>query len=79
MQGGPPIPWFVAEAIHKHLYRHSQPLELMAQRGGFGWGEVEWMWSDRPPRSEPGPRSHTTSEQRAACNAQIHAALEQLR
>lgn len=43
MQNGPAIPWSVAEKIYK-LYNamHSgQSLERLAERGGFGWAEVE--------------------------------------
>lgn len=59
MQDGPPIPWFIAEAIWAQLYRHSQPLEQVAARGGFGWSEVAFMW---------GPKWGTTREQRAECH-----------
>ena len=46
MQDGPPIPWYVAEAIYKHLHPHGhQSLERVAQRGGYGWGEVAYMWT----------------------------------
>ena len=43
MQGGPPIPWYLAEAIHK-LYRECfgdiQSLERINERGGFGYDEI---------------------------------------
>jgi hypothetical protein len=69
MLDGPPIPWFVAEAIWTHLYRHGQPLETVARRGGFGWDEVASMW---------GPGHRTTKEQRQACRDRIEEALSQL-
>ncbi len=44
MQGGPEIDWDTAEQIYTEyacLYGHDQSLETLAQRGGFGWAEVE--------------------------------------
>lgn len=72
MQDGPPIPWYVAEAIHRHLYRERQPLERVAERGGFGWTEVAYMWDSR--RRVSGPDWGTTDTQRAACRAEIKGA-----
>lgn len=73
MQDGPPIPWFIAEAIYTHLYRLSgQTLERLGERGGFGWAEVEYMWSERSP--EWG----TTAAQRQACREQVNRGLEAL-
>lgn len=47
MQDGPPIPWFVAQAIYDNLYRYGgQTLERVAERGGFGWDEVSAMSKD---------------------------------
>lgn len=66
MMGGPPIPWFMAAAIYRHLYRDSQPLDQIARRGGFGWKEVEHMW---------GPKHKTTTEQCAACSNEVYTAL----
>ena len=43
MQRGPAIPWSVAEKIYA-LYSAmftGQSLERLAERGGFGWAEVE--------------------------------------
>jgi len=72
MQDGPPIPWFIAEAIYTHLYRSTgQTLERLAQRGGFGWAEVAYMWTGRV-RSEDAPRHpYATNENRAAARADI--------
>jgi hypothetical protein len=41
---GPTIDWQAAEEIYKmysKLYGTSQSLEMLADRGGFGWSEVE--------------------------------------
>ena len=65
MQDGPPIPWYLAEAIWTHLYRHSQPLDVIARRGGFTWSEVAYMWGS--------PDWRTTREQRQRCREQILA------
>lgn len=67
MMAGPPIPWFMAQAIHEHLYHNSQALEQIAERGGFGWDEVAYMWS---------PKHRTTPKQRAECSRAIHDALQ---
>ena len=67
MQDGPPIPWGVAKAIYEHLYRYNgQSLERLAQRGGFGWAEVQTLWRDR---------RRTHAYHRDACVAQARAAL----
>lgn len=66
MQGGPPIPWFLAEIIHRHLYRYDQPLERMAERGGFGWQEVEYLYG----------HEHSDDQQRAAARRAVLEALE---
>ena len=42
MLDGPPITWRTARLIYK-VYGNSQSLERIAERGGFGWGEVELM------------------------------------
>jgi len=44
MQRGPDIDWTTAEKIYvmySALYGTQQSLERLAQRGGFGWQEVE--------------------------------------
>lgn len=74
MQDGPPIPWYVAEAIYRHLYRlRGQSLDRMAQRGGFTWREVAYMWSGKD-RGGQGVAWGTTDAQRKACRAEIKAA-----
>lgn len=43
MLDGPAIPWWLAEIVYEGyvaLYGDSQSLERLAERGGFGWGEV---------------------------------------
>lgn len=54
MQHGPSIPWKLAEFIYAK-YREvfpsvDQSLERIAERGGFGWSEVELMFSHHPKR-----------------------------
>lgn len=50
MLDGPWIPWWLAERVYEVyalLYpscARDQSLERMAERGGFGWGEVAFMW-----------------------------------
>ncbi len=47
MMGGPPIPWSVAELIYERyaaVHGRSQTIERIAERGGFGWAEVEIIW-----------------------------------
>jgi hypothetical protein len=67
MQDGPPIPWFLAEAIYKHLYRYGgQSLETLGKRGGFGWAEVKAMWCDY---------RRTTAKHRADCAADARAGM----
>jgi len=49
MQGGPSIPWDLAEniyAAYAALFGTAQSIERMAQRGGFGWAEVETIGKD---------------------------------
>ena len=46
MLDGPDIDWTTAEKIYimyKALYTNNQTLERIAERGGFGWGEVKLM------------------------------------
>lgn len=46
MQTGPQIPWALAEEIYRvyvALFDTRQSLERLAERGGFGWAEVEAM------------------------------------
>lgn len=70
MQDGPPIPWFLAEAIYEHVYRFGgQTLERLAERGGFGWGEVKDLWVDR------NRQWRTTDAHRAAARQQVLDAL----
>lgn len=50
MMGGPPIPWSLAEMIYERYaatYGRSQSLQTIAERGGFGWAEVEHIWKGR--------------------------------
>lgn len=65
MQGGPPIPWFLAEIIHRHLYRFSQPLEVVHQRGGFGWAEVQHL-----------ARENSKADQRKAAYSEARDAMK---
>ena len=47
MQDGPDIDWITAEKIYKvysELYGTQQSLERLAERGGFGWTEVSFMF-----------------------------------
>jgi hypothetical protein len=47
MQGGPTIDWQTAREIYARysdVYGTSQSLERIAERGGFGWSEVEKIW-----------------------------------
>ena len=44
MQDGPPINWDIALVIYRAyaaVFGNSQSLERLAERGGFGWAEVE--------------------------------------
>ena len=56
MQGGPAIPWDIAEIIYARYAElfpasaRSQSLERIHERGGFGWAEVELMFSHPPQR-----------------------------
>ena len=78
MQNGPPIPWFVAQAIYTHLYRFSgQTLDRLAERGGFSWAEVDYLWGKRKSRDGAGPHP-TTDAQRAACRAEVAAGFDAL-
>lgn len=71
MMDGPPIPWFLAGIIYEHLYRYSgQTLERLAERGGFGWGEVKHLWRDN---------RHTTPERREIARRVARESLEKLR
>lgn len=47
MQDGPDITWGTAEKIYglyQALGHKTQSLERIAERGGFGWHEVYYMW-----------------------------------
>lgn len=49
MQRGPAISWDVAEkvyAMYSALYGTQQSLERLAERGGFGWAEVEYIQAE---------------------------------
>lgn len=53
MQNGPPIPWSLAEILYvgySAQFENGQSLERLAERGGFGWGEIEEMWKNRACR-----------------------------
>lgn len=54
MQEGPAIPWKLAEQIYAGYVAlngsGSQTLERIAERGGFGWGEVAFMWGKNRSR-----------------------------
>lgn len=48
MQHGPYIPWSLAELIYEAYaaqYGRDQSIERMHERGGFGWHEVEVIFS----------------------------------
>lgn len=41
------IPWKVAEVVYegyKEKFGTTQSLERLAERGGFGWGEIALFW-----------------------------------
>lgn len=47
MQYGPSIPWAFAELLYAgYVSQHGteQSLERLAERGGFGWAEIECFW-----------------------------------
>lgn len=67
MQDGPPIPWFLAEIIHRNLYRFSQPLERVHERGGFGWSEVKALYKE-----------NSTPEQRQAARNEARLAMREV-
>ncbi len=75
MQGGPPIPWFIAEAIYWTIYHgrpSTQTLERLGERGGFGWSEIEYMWTGRSSMNQPGRKHpYATQEMRDAAMARI--------
>ena len=53
MQNGPSIPWSLAELLYvgySAQYGTDQSLERLAQRGGFGWAEIQLWWTDRNVR-----------------------------
>lgn len=55
MQNPPiPIPWSAAEAIYAGyaaMYGRQQSIDRMAERGGFGWGEVAIIYKDPKGRN----------------------------
>ena len=48
MLDGPSIPWATAEIIYEAYEGcgHHQPLERIAERGGFGWAEVSHLFKE---------------------------------
>ena len=53
MQDGPDVDWVTAEKIYEiysELYGTEQSLERLAERGGFGWGEVAFLVKRRKSR-----------------------------
>lgn len=47
MQRGPSIPWKLAELLYvgySAQYGTQQSLERLAERGGFSWREIDYMW-----------------------------------
>lgn len=47
MLNGPSICWETAEKIYERytkLFGTGQSLERIAERGGFGWDEVAYIW-----------------------------------
>lgn len=53
MQDGSPIPWMLAEKIYAGyvaVFGGDQSLQRIADRGGFGWGEVADMWRNPSTR-----------------------------
>jgi len=49
MQGGPSIPWELAERIYAtyaSVFGFNQSIERMAERSGFGWSEVPVIWEE---------------------------------
>jgi len=53
MMDGPPIPWWLAEVIWQGYAQcggRGQPLEVVEQRGGFGWDEVAYFWKQEDAR-----------------------------
>jgi hypothetical protein len=86
MQDGPPLPWDVAVAIYGGtLYRDSQTVERLAERGGGGWDEVAYMWkhaklehreacvSALAKLREPPPAQPSEEAFTAACNVFLDA------
>lgn len=54
MQYGPSIPWSFAELLYvgySACYGDKQSLEGLAQRGGFGWSEIEHFWCSKAFRA----------------------------
>lgn len=60
LDGGPPLPWAVAEALYTHmydpLYGTRQSLERIAERGGFGYDEIRLMAVSLSRRAPSGGR-----------------------
>ncbi len=49
MQCGPDLPWEAAQPVweaYEILYGNSQSMKRMNERGGFGWAEVEVIFSE---------------------------------
>lgn len=79
MQGGPSIPWALAEIIYAGysvLYGKSQSLERLAERGGFSWCEVEVIYNDKDGRSKEAiDKASQTPVARTALDEEIRKAL----
>jgi len=55
MQDGPDVDWTTAEEIYEiysELYGTNQSLSRLAERGGFGWGEVAILVKDLERRKQ---------------------------
>lgn len=51
MLDGPSIPWSLAEKIYERYanrYGKEQSLKRLAERGGFGWAEVPFLFKSQP-------------------------------
>lgn len=75
MQGGPDIPWWLAEVIYagySTAHGTGQSLERLAERGGFGWSEVPIFWSGI------GPGIRLGQAPREAMDEAFNAAMDRL-
>ncbi len=71
MQDGPPIPWFIADAVYQTVYGSSasQSLETLANRGGFGWREIAFYWTGKGVEGRG--HSYATNENRSRARTMI--------